>query len=259
MLLESKCVIVTGAGGGIGEAIARVCSREGALVVVVDIREAEAARVAASLGPNALAVAADVRRAGDLARAAEAAVQRFGRIDGLVNNAGVDFSKPFLETTPSDWDRVINTNLRSCFFLSQIVIRRMLAQTPSGGSVVNISSVHSIAGVPGAAPYDVSKAGMAGLARALAVEFAARGIRVNSVSPGLIDTQIWRDLQAAAPDLEACLAYWRSNIPIERVIDPREIGELTAFLLSDRASCITGANLIADGGMTARLLSTAQV
>jgi NAD(P)-dependent dehydrogenase (short-subunit alcohol dehydrogenase family) len=255
MLLASKVVIITGAGGGIGEAIARVCHREGASVVVADIRGQQADNVASSLGGRACPVRADVRRDEDLERLVAATLGSFGRIDGLVNNAGIDFSKPFLETTAADWDRVIGTNLRSCFFLSQLAMRRMLGQEPPGGSVVNISSVHSVAGVPGAAPYDVSKAGMAGLTRALAVEFAARGIRVNCLSPGLINTQIWQDLQASAPDLEACLGYWRSNIPIERVIEPCEIAELTAFLLSDRSSCITGTNMIADGGMTARLLS----
>lgn len=255
LLLDSKCIVVTGAAGGIGEAIARICHREGANVVIADIRGGEAAQVAGSLGSRALAVTADVSRDGDLQRLVERAVENFGRIDGLVNNAGVDFSKPFLDTTPDDWDRVINTNLRSCFFLTQMAIRRMLAQDPPGGGVVNISSVHCVAGVPEASPYDAAKAGMLGLTRALAVEFATRNIRVNCISPGLINTQIWRDHQASAPDLDACLAYWRSNIPIERVIEPSEIAELTAFLLSGRASSITGANLIADGGVTARLLS----
>ncbi len=255
MLLPSKSVVVTGAAGGLGEAIARVCHEEGALVAIVDIDRDGAAAVARRLGERAFALACDVRREEQLAALVAGARERFGRIDGLVNNAGVNFAKPFLDTSLAEWDAVLAVDLRAVFVLTQLVCRQMLAQTPPGGSIVNISSVHSLASMPGAAPYDAAKCGVVGMSKAAAVELASQGIRINVVSPGLLDTKIWRDLLAAAPDPAACEAYWRTNIPMDRVVDPREIAHLVAFLLSDRASAITGANLVADAGMTSLLVS----
>lgn len=255
MLLTDKVVIVTGAGGGLGAGIARVCSREGARVVVADIRGDAAQAVAESLPGHSLAVACDVGDDDAQSRLVEQTVARFGRIDGLVNNAGINFAKPFLETSGEEWERIIRVDLCAVFFLSQKVCRRMLAQERPGGSIVNIASVHSQAALPGAGPYDAAKAGVVGMGRSLAVELAPWGIRVNAISPGLLNTQIWQDIQDAAPSAEACLDYWRANIPIGRVIETSEIGELAAFLLSARSSSITGANIFADGGMTAQLIS----
>ena len=255
MLLTDKTIIVTGAGGGLGEGIARVCHREGANVVIADVRGEAAERVAAALDQRALAVTCDVRKDADLQRLADTAAKAFGRIDGLVNNAGVNFAKPFMDTSSEDWDRVISVDLRAVFFLSQIVCRHMLQQTPTRGSIVNISSVHSLAVLPGAGPYDAAKWGVVGLGKSIAVELATSGIRVNAISPGLINTQIWQDIQAAAPSAKESQDYWNANIPIARVIEPEEIGELAAFLLSDRSAAITGANILADGGMTSQLVS----
>jgi len=255
MLLQNKTVIVTGAGGGLGEGIARVCHREGANLVIADLRSTAAQNVAQSLGGRALAVTCDVRETDDLERLVDQAVRQFGRIDGLVNNAGVNFVKPFLDTTPEEWERVINVDLRGVFFLSQAVCRQMLKQKPRGGSIVNISSVHSQSVLPGSGPYDAAKWGVVGMGKSIAVELATENIRVNAISPGLLNTQIWSDIQAAAPDPKACAEYWNSNIPIARVIEPAEIGELAAFLLSDRSGCITGANIYADGGMASQLIS----
>jgi NAD(P)-dependent dehydrogenase (short-subunit alcohol dehydrogenase family) len=255
MLLAQKTIIVTGAAGGLGEGIARVCYREGAQVVICDVREGAAREVAQALGSRAQAVGCDVSDDADLERLVEATVTRFGRIDGLVNNAGVNFAKPFLDTTPADWNRVIGVDLRGAFFLTQKVCRQMLKQNPPGGSIINIASVHTQAVLPGSGPYDAAKWGMVGFGKSVAVELATRNIRVNAISPGLLNTQIWKDIQAAAPDPGLCDAYWKSNIPIERVIEPEEIGELAAFLLSDRAGSITGANILADGGMTTQLIS----
>lgn len=255
MLLKDKTIVVTGAAGGLGEAIARVCHREGANVVVADLRGDGAAAVARSLGDGAFSVACDMRRDDDLARLVEQASARFGRIDGLVNNAGVNFVKPFLDTTAEEWESVIAVDLRGVFFLTQLVCRRFLAQSPRGGSVVNIASVHSYAALPGAGPYDAAKCGVVGMSKSIAVELAPHGVRVNVLSPGLLNTQIWADIQAAAPDPRSCAEYWNSNIPIGRVIEPAEIGEVAAFLLSDRSGCMTGANVFADGGVTSQLIS----
>lgn len=255
MLLDHKTVIITGAAGGLGEGIARVCHREGASVVIADLNAPAAESVAQSLSSRALAIPCDVRRETDLRRVVDQTAEKFGRVDGLVNNAGVNFVKAFLETTPEDWDGVINVDLRAVFILTQLVCRQMLKQTPAGGNIVNISSVHSYAAFPGSGPYDAAKWGVIGLSKSIAVELALKNIRVNAISPGLLNTQIWKDIQDAAPNATACEDYWRANIPIARVIETAEIGELAAFLLSDRASCITGANVFADGGMTSQLVS----
>jgi len=255
MLLSRKVVIVTGAGGGLGEGIARVCYREGARVMIADLREDAAKRVAQSLGRRATAIYCDVGQDSDLRRLVEATVEKFGRIDGLVNNAGLNFVKPFLETTPDDWEAVTRVDLRGVFFLTQMVCRIMLKQKPGGGSIVNIASVHTSATLPGAGPYAAAKWGVVGMGKSIGVELATKKIRVNALSPGLVNTQIWLDIQKAAPDAELCRTYWNSNIPIGRVIEPAEIGELAAFLLSDRAASITGANILADGGMTSQLIS----
>ena len=255
MLLENKVIIITGAGGGLGEGIARVCHREGARVVIADIRGEAAQEVAASLGERSLAVTCNVAEDAHLQNLAAATLAHFGRIDGLVNNAGVNFVKPFLETTAADWERLISVDLRAVFFLSQLVCRQMLQQTPRGGTIVNISSVHSMLAYPGAGPYDAAKWGVVGLSKAIALEMATQGIRVNVISPGLINTQIWRDLLDAASDAEAVRAHWNANIPMERAIEPEEIGELAAFLLSERSSSMTGANVFADAGLTSSLVS----
>jgi 3-hydroxybutyrate dehydrogenase len=253
-MLGNKTILVTGAAGGLGEGIARVCHREGANVVISDIRGEGAKEVAKSLGERALGLSCDVRKTEDLVRLVEESVQRFGRIDGLVNNAGANFVKPFLDISLEEWEAVLSIDLRAVFLLSQLVCRQMLRQS-SGGSVVNISSVHSHSVLPGSGPYDAAKWGVVGLSKSIAVELARDRIRVNCISPGLLNTQIWRDIQAAAPSPAACEAYWNANIPIARVIEPTEIGELAAYLLSDRSVCITGANIFADGGMTSQLIS----
>ena len=237
MLLTGKTVIVTGAGGGLGAGIAAVCSREGANVVVADIRGDAASDVATSLPGDALAVHCDVGDDEAQAELVQKAIAEFGRVDGLVNNAGINFAKPFLETTAEDWEHIIRVDLRAVFFLTQKVCRQMLTQSPGGG------------------PYDAAKAGVVMMGKSFALEMAEHNIRVNAISPGLLDTQIWQDLQDAAPSPEECLDFWRTNIPIGRVIAPEEIGELAAFLLSDRSASITGANIYADGGMTAQLIS----
>jgi NAD(P)-dependent dehydrogenase (short-subunit alcohol dehydrogenase family) len=253
-MLSGKTVIVTGAGGGLGEGIAHVCHREGANIVVCDIRGEQAKKAAAGMGDRAFGAYCDVRRLDDLESLLDQSLTRFGKIDGLVNNAGANFVKPFLETKLSEWEEVLSIDLRAVFLLTQLVCRHFRLRN-AGGSVVNISSVHSHAVLPGSGPYDAAKWGLVGLSKSIAVELAGYGIRVNCISPGLLNTNIWRDIQAAAPDPESCREYWSAKIPIGRVIEPAEIGELAAFLISDRSACITGANIFADGGMTSQLIS----
>lgn len=224
-------------------------------VVIGDINATAAERVAASLGANALAVLCDVRDSTQLATFVRQALNRFGRIDGLVNNAGVNCIEPSLKLTEATWDNVLSINLRSAFLLTQLVCRQMLEQTPRGGSIVNVASVHTHGALPESVTYDAAKWGMVGLTKSLAIELAPQNIRINAVSPGLVATQIWEDVKAAAPSAEQCQNWLYSNIPIGRPIEPTEIGEVVAFLLSDRSRAIVGANLFADGGMSSQLLS----
>jgi len=255
--LADRVVIVTGAARGLGRAIATRSAEAGARVVLADREAAEGEAVAAEIvaaGGVAIAVATDVSRLADLERLCEAAVARFGRIDGLVNNAGVNFVKPVLEVTEEEWDRVLDIDLKGSFFLTQFAARQMVAQRPAGGAIVQIASVHTLAAVAGAAPYDAAKHGMVGFTKAAAVELAPHGVRVNLLSPGLCRTTIWEGLVAAAPSEQACLDYWQSQIPGGRPIEPEEIADAAIFLLSDASRAITGVNLVADLGMTSLLV-----
>ena len=153
------------------------------------------------------------------------------------------------------WDRVINTDLRGTFICSKNAVDIMIKN--GGGSIVNIATVHTYACLPGAAPYDAAKWGIVGLTKSMAVELAGKNIRVNALSPGLINTQIWKDIQDAAEDKNACLRYWKANIPMGRVGSVREIAYLALYLASDEASYVTGSNFFIDGGMTSQLISRA--
>lgn len=256
MLLEDKVTIVTGASSGIGLGIADVFAEEGAKVVCVARREKQGRAAAAALrekGGEAVFVRCDVSQGNQVDAMVKTALDQYGRIDALINNAGVNFVKAFEELTTEEWDRVIGVDLRGTFLCTRACIDQFLKQ--GSGNVVNIATVHTASCLPGAAPYDAAKWGMVGLTKSLAVEFASRNIRFNCLSPGLIDTQIWQDIQDAAEDLEACHKHWWSNIPMGRVGTCREMGEVAAFLASEKASYITGANLFADGGMTSLLVS----
>jgi NAD(P)-dependent dehydrogenase (short-subunit alcohol dehydrogenase family) len=256
MRLKDKVTIVTGASSGIGAGIAALFAEEGARVVCVARRETEGEAVADSIrqrGGQAVFIRCDVSAEGDVDAMVRQVIEQCGGVDVLVNNAGVNFVKPFEELTAADWDRVLGVDLRGTFLCIRACIKPFLRQ--GSGSVVNIGTVHTMACLPSAAPYDAAKWGMVGLTKSLAVEYASRGIRFNCLSPGLIDTQIWTDIQRGAEDLEACMAHWRSNIPMGRVGTIREIGHAAVFLASDEASYVTGANLLADGGMTSQLVS----
>ena len=260
MKLLKKTIIVTGASRGLGRAMARTCAAEGARVVCAALpgefaRLEEVAADIRKMGGEALPVACDVALIADLERVVERTVATFGAIDGLINNAGVNFVKPFVEVTEPEWERVLAVDLKGAFFLTQLCARQMLRQNPVKGSIVQIASVHTQASLAGAAPYDAAKCGVVGFSKAAAVELAPHGIRVNLLSPGLCRTEIWNDIVAAAPGEAECLSYWKANIPAGRLIEPEEIARCCVFLLSDDSSCITGANLLADHGMTSLLVS----
>ncbi len=258
MRLKDKVAVITGTGSGIGKTIAELFAAEGAAVVCASRRAENGEPAVAEIlnqGNAAKFVLCDVRREKDVERLFTIVENEFGRVDVLVNNAGVNFAKPFEETESHEWDHVINTDLRGAFLCTRLAVKSMLK---SGcGSIINITSVHTVASLPGAAPYDAAKWGRVVFTKALAVESAPRRIRVNALSPGLINTQIWTDIQNAAPDPEQCNAYWEANIPAGRVGTSQEIAQAALFLASDESSYITGANLLADGGMTSQLVSRA--
>lgn len=260
MRLRQQSIIITGASRGLGHAMAKACAAEGARVTCaalpqdLDRLERLTAEIRAD-GGEALAVPCDISVMSDLRTLVTKTVARFGGVHGLINNAGQNYVKPFVAVTEAEWDHMLAVDLKGTFFLTQLCVQQMLRQQPVRGSIVQIGSVHTQASLPGATPYDAAKSGVVGFSKAAAVELAPHGIRVNVLSPGLCRTDIWKDIVAAAPSEQACLDYWKANIPAGKLIEPAEIARCCVFLLSDDSSCITGANLMADHGMTSLLVS----
>jgi NAD(P)-dependent dehydrogenase (short-subunit alcohol dehydrogenase family) len=256
--LKDKVAIITGAGAGIGKKIAEVFAQEGALTVVSSRRESNGQEVSDNIkksGNKAIFLKCDVSVEDEVVSLVQKTMELYGRIDILINNAGVNFHMPFTKMSVEDWDRVIGTDLRGTFLCTYYCIPEMLKA--GAGNIINISSVHASACLPGASVYDAAKWGIVGFTKSLAVEFADKNIRLNAISPGLIDTQIWDDIKSAAQDLDECLQYWGSNIPTGKVGKTEDIAYTAVFLASDEAAYITGANIIVDGGMTSQLISRA--
>jgi len=253
---QEKVCIITGAGAGIGFGIAEVFAEAGCEVVIGEVNRERGSEAAADLQKRCgkgYFVQTDVSVDADCKKLIDETLARYGRIDTLVNNAGVNFVKPTLEMTVEDWDRVVNVDLRGTFLCSRYALNYMVKV--GQGSIINIASVHTKATLGGAAPYAASKGGVAQMTASMAIEFAPYGVRINALSPGLIDTLIWKQLQEVAADKQAVQQHWFDNIPLGRVGTPREMGLVALFLASDEASYVTGANILADGGMTALLIN----
>ena len=247
---EGKSVIVTGASQGIGKAVAERFASEGAEVMVTgrraEVLDSVVAGIAAA-GGSASAFTADVSDPADVAASVKAAMERSGRIDVLVNNAGIGEEVPFLEIGLESWDRVIGTNLRGAFLMAQAVAREQV-QT-GGGAIVHIASIDGSGGDGPYASYNASKAGLLGLNRTMALELAEHGIRVNCVSPGLTHTEMTES--AVPPELMDYLTTRFARVPMRRLVTTAEIAAAVAFLASDDASAITGVDLTVDCGLTA--------
>lgn len=240
---ENKVAIITGAASGIGAATARLLAREGAHVVLADLNDSGGASIAADLGATAMAIKCDVSSAGDIEALIKAAVDRHGRIDILFNNAGIGSFGTSVEIQPTEWEHVIAVDLHSVYYACHFAIPHM----PRGGAIVNTASISGMGGDYRFAAYNAAKGAVINYTRALAVDHARDGIRVNALCPGLVDTPI----TAGAQQLPGLKEEWESRIPLGRAAQPEEMASVVAFLASEDASYVTGAIMVADGGTTA--------
>jgi glucose 1-dehydrogenase len=249
MRLKDKVALVTGANSGIGQAIAIRFAAEGAHVAVNYLpgghRDEDAAREVAAFGPTALAVAGDVSKREDVERMVAQTVERFGRLDIAVNNAGMEIKKPFLEVADEEWNRVIGVDLFGVYLVSQVAARQMVKQG-QGGKLVNISSVHEDIPFPGYTAYCAAKGGVRMLMRNLAMELAPYQINVNNVAPGAIATPI----NQAVLDDPVALKNALQEIPWGRFGKPEEVASVALFLASDESDYVTGSTYYVDGGLT---------
>jgi glucose 1-dehydrogenase len=248
MSLKGKSAIVTGGNTGIGKAIVLALAEEGANVCIDYVAMPEAAeeleRKVASLGDQAIGVDADVSKVADLQKLIDETVKAFGRLDVMVNNAGVETRTSVLDTPEDRYDFVMNVNLKSAFFGTQLAAKQMIKQG-DGGRIINITSVHEDWPMPGNTPYCLSKGGMRMLTRTAGVELAPHNITVVGVGPGAVDTPINKETEADPEKMKTLDAA----IPLGRVADPSEIGSVVAFLASDGASYVTATTIFADGGI----------
>jgi 3-oxoacyl-[acyl-carrier protein] reductase len=243
MNLTNKVAIVTGSGRGIGRAIALKLAKTGVSVVVNDIDEAaeEVAREIKDNGKKGQAVIGNVSCTSDVANIAEITIKNYDRIDILVNNAGINRDQLLVRMTDEDWDRVINTDLKSVFLCTRAVLRPMIKQR--WGRIISISSIVGLIGNAGQVNYASAKAGIIGFTRSVAREVASRGVTANALAPGFIDTEMTQKLP------ENQRQELISRIPCGRLGSPEDVASIACFLASDEASYITGQVLTIDGGM----------
>ncbi len=246
--LHGKIAIITGAGGGFGEGIAKLFADEGARVGVLDLRGDAAERVAAEIGDQALALTADITSAAQMRAAVDQIVATFGTPDILVNNAGwTHRNKPMLEVTEEEFDRVYAINVKSIYHISNIIVPLMRAN--GGGSIVNIGSVAGIRPRPGLTWYNSTKGAVNILSQSMAVELAPDRIRVNAVCPVMGETGLLEAFMGV-PDTPENRAKFVATIPLGRMSRPEDIARATLYLASDDAEFITGVLLPVDGGRT---------
>ena len=248
MRLENKVAVVTGSSSGIGEAIALAFAREGAAVVVNYSRHEDAAQKVLqkveAAGGKGLVVGADVSDPKEVEAMVQQAVGTLGRLDIMVNNAGMERKMPFLQTPFEVWQETIAVNLTGAWLGCQAAAKQMVAQG-EGGRIINVSSVHEDLAMPTNSPYCATKGGVRMLMRTLAVELAPHDITVNNIAPGAIETPMDASLEQNPDEMKELL----SEIPLGRMGKPEEVANLALFLASDDSSYVTGSTLFVDGGM----------
>ncbi len=246
-----RVAVITGAAGGIGRAIAHRFATAGVRVVVADLRQDAAERTAeeltAATGGESLGASVDVTDSASVAALAQSAVTRFGRVDHLVNCAGMSLDSPSLEHPDADWRRVLDLNLSGTFYACRAFGPLLIA---TQGTVVNISSIAAFAATRPEVHvgYDATKAGIIGLTRTLGVEWAEHGVRVNAVAPGYTNTAMLKTVGAEQPET---MATWLAQTPQHRLMEPEDIAEVVFFLSSPASRAITAQTILADGGYTA--------
>ena len=248
MEFQGRTAIVTGGAMGIGRACAEEFAKRGAAVMIVDTNESAGRETAKELPGGCVSyVCGDISRASDAERAVAAAVDRFGGVDILVNNAGIQTFGDVLTTSEDTWDRTLSVNLKGHWLMSRSAVPEMLKR--GKGAIVNVSSVQGLACQRNVLAYATSKHAMIGLTRSMAVDLAARGIRVNCVCPGTVDTPMIRWIIGQDVEPERLERTLNRMHPIGRIGEAREIAEVIAFLASDRASFMTGSIVTVDGGL----------
>ncbi len=250
MKLDRRVAIITGAAAGIGEAAARLFAKEGARLVLVDLEAETLAKLVEELETTeavVLDITGDVSNPTLCQSIVDRTMARFGRLDILFNNAGIVLNGTLVECTEEEWQRTLDVNLKSMYLLCRAAVPIM--QRQGGGTIINMSSIAGPTGVVNRGAYSVSKAGVVGLTKSLAMDFIKDGIRVNCVCPATVDTPSLRQRIAASPDPEAARRAFVARQPMGRIATPQEIAALVLFLASDDSRYMTGQTLTMDGGM----------
>jgi NAD(P)-dependent dehydrogenase (short-subunit alcohol dehydrogenase family) len=248
--LGGKRAIVTGAGAGIGEAIAVRLAGEGALVTLADLDGQATERVAREIEGKTLSRRTDVTRSEEVEALVQGVLEEWGGLDVMVNNAGIGVAGTTPETSEEDWERLMSVNLKGTFLGMKYAIPAM--RDSGGGSIINISSVAALVGIPDRAAYSATKGGILALTKAAAIDHVSEGIRINCIAPGTVDTPWISRITAGYDDPEEARARMEGRQPHGRFVTPEEIAAMAAYLASDESASCIGACMVVDGGVTAR-------